>query len=104
MSGASRFWKPWLGHPMPSAETMGDVRSKMDATALRAAIHRVYGDLKGNKALPDNHGISLAIVDGRESHASYRRHCSGCLERTVHCEQGATSAVNQVWQKPFVAR
>jgi hypothetical protein len=31
ISGASRFWKHWLGHPMPSAETMGDVHSKMDA-------------------------------------------------------------------------
>jgi len=30
----------------------------------------------------------VAIVDGHESHASYRRHCSGCLERTIHSEQG----------------
>jgi DDE family transposase len=88
MSGASRFWKLWLGNPMPSAETMGDVHSKMNATALRGAIHQVYGRLKRNKALPDNHGIALAIVDGHESHASYLRHCSGCLERTIHFEQG----------------
>lgn len=88
MSGASRFWKRWLGHPMPSADTMGDVHSKMDAGTLREAIHRVYGCLKRNKALPDNRGISVAIVDGHESHASYRRHCSGCLERTIHAEQG----------------
>jgi hypothetical protein len=88
MSGASRFWKRWLGHPMPSAETMGDVHSKMDAGTLREAIHQVYGCLKRNKALPDNRGISLAILDGHESHASYRRHCSGCLERTMHFEQG----------------
>ena len=52
MSGESRFWKRWLGHPMPSAETMGDVHSKMDAAALREAIHQVYGCLKRNKALP----------------------------------------------------
>jgi hypothetical protein len=67
MSGASRFWKRWLGHPMPSAETMGDVHSKMDAGTLREAIHQVYGRLKSNKALPDNGGISLAIVDGQPS-------------------------------------
>ena len=60
----------------------------MDAGTLREAIHRVYGCLKRNKALPDNRGISVAIVDGHESHASYRRHCSGCLERTIHAEQG----------------
>jgi hypothetical protein len=88
MSGASRFWKRWLDHPMPSAETMGTVHSKMDAGTLREAIHQVYGGLKRNKALPDNRGISVAIVDGHESHASYRRHCSGCLERTIHIEQG----------------
>lgn len=88
MSGASRFWKRWLGRPMPSAETMGDVHSKMDAGTLREAIHRVYGRLKRNKALPDDRGISLAIVDGHESHASYRRHCPGCLERTVHSGPG----------------
>ncbi len=83
MSAASRFWKHWLGHPMPSAETMGVVHSKMDAGTLREAIHQVYGCLKRNKALPDNGGISLAIVDGHESHASYLRHCPGCLERTT---------------------
>jgi len=86
MSGASRFWKHWLGQPMPSADTMGDVHSKMDVGTLREAIHQVYGRLKRNKALPDNHGISLAIVDGHESHASYLRHCTGCLERTIHTE------------------
>jgi len=88
MSGASRFWKLWLGHPMPSAETMGDVHSKMDADTLREAIHQVYGCLKRNKALPDDRGISVAIVDGHESHASYLRHCTGCLERTIHAESG----------------
>jgi hypothetical protein len=88
MSGESRFWKRWLGHPMPSAETMGDVHAKMDAPALREAIHQVYSCLKRNKALPGNHGISLAIVDGHESHASYLRHCSGCLKRTIHFETG----------------
>lgn len=44
MSGASRFWKHWLGQPMPSADTMGDVHSKMDVGTLREAIHQVYGD------------------------------------------------------------
>jgi len=88
MAGASRFWKHWLGHPMPSADTMGAVHSKMDAATLREAIYQVYGCLKRNKALPDNRGISLAIVDGHESHASYLCHCPGCLERTIHTEHG----------------
>jgi hypothetical protein len=89
MSGASQFWKRWLGHPMPSADTMGDVHSKMDAGTLREAMHEVYACLKRNKALPDDHGFSLAIVDGHQSPASYRRRCSGCLERIIRSEQGA---------------
>ncbi len=88
MSGESRFWKYWLGHPMPSADTMADVHSKMDAGTLREAIHESYACLKRNKALPDDRGIALAIVDGHESHTSYRRHCQGCLERTIHFAQG----------------
>ena len=88
MSGHSRFWKHWLSAPMPSADTMGEVHSKMNADTLRDAIHQVYGRLKRNKALPDNQGISLAILDGHESHASYRRHCSGCLERTIKSASG----------------
>ena len=40
--------------------------------------------LKRNKALPDNHGIAIAALDGHESHASYLRHCPGCLERIIH--------------------
>jgi hypothetical protein len=88
MSGQSSFWKCWLGGPLPSADTMGMVYSKMDAATLRDAQHQVYAQLKRNKALPDNRGISLAIVDGHESHASYRQHCPGCLERTVHLDSG----------------
>jgi hypothetical protein len=34
--------------------------------------------------LPDHRGIGVAVVDGHESHASYLRHCPGCLERTIH--------------------
>jgi hypothetical protein len=33
--------------------------------------------------LPDQRGLAVAVLDGHESHASYRRHCSGCLERTL---------------------
>ena len=33
-------------------------------------------------------GLAVAVIDGHESHASYRRHFPGCLERTIHTEQG----------------
>ena len=84
MSAKSKFWKRWLGRPLPSASTMGNVYAKMDASQLRDAIHKIYGKLKRNKALPDNGGFAVAILDGHESHTRYLQHCSGCLERTVH--------------------
>ena len=30
----------------------------------------------------------MAVVDGHETHSSYRRHCSGCLKRTLHTSAG----------------
>ena len=83
MSAKSKFWKQWLDRPLPSASTMGNVFAAMDASQLRDALHKVYGKLKRNKALPDHGGIAVAILDGHESHTSYLQHCSGCLERTV---------------------
>ena len=84
---AARFWKSWLGQPMASADTMGDVHALLNSDGLRAGIHYVYERLKRNKALPDIQGLGVAVLDGHESHASYRRHCAGCLQRTIHSEK-----------------
>jgi hypothetical protein len=54
-----------------------------EADGLRQGIHHLYTCLKRNKALPDVQGWAIAVLDGHESHASYLRHCSGCLQRTV---------------------
>jgi len=88
MAGPSRFWKSWLGRPLSSADTIGRVHSLVYADQLREGIHHIYQGLKRNKALPDMQGIGVAVLDGHESHASYRRHCSGCLERTIKTERG----------------
>lgn len=88
LSAPSRFWRNWLQVPMPSADTIGRVHALAHPDQFRDAIHAAYACLKRNKALPDNRGITVAIVDGHESHASYLRHCTGCLERTVHAERG----------------
>ena len=84
----ARFWKQWLGGAMTSADTMGRVHAAVDAGQLRDGLHHVYTCLKRNKALPLNLGWNIAVLDGHEQHASYRRHCSGCRERTVKTEQG----------------
>ena len=56
----------------------------MDAEGLRRGIHHIYDRLKRNKALPDHHGIGVAVLDGHESPTRYLQHCAGCLERTIH--------------------
>ena len=84
----ARFWKSWLEEPACSADTVGRVYALLDAGGLRQGIHHVYARLKRNKALPDIQGIAVAVIDGHESHASYLRHCPGCLQRTIHFETG----------------
>lgn len=84
----ARFWKRWLGGAMVSADTMGRVHALVDAGQLRDGLHQVYSRLKRNKALPLNLGLNVAVLDGHEQHASYRRHCAGCRQRIVKTEHG----------------
>ncbi len=83
--GRARFWQSWLQEPTFSADTLGRVHALLDANGLRQGIHHVYERLKRNKALPDIYGLGVVVLDGHESHASYLRHCSGCLQRIIHC-------------------
>lgn len=88
-SKPSRFWCRWLGREMPSADTIGRVGALADPADVRALHHHVYSRLKRMKALePPAHGLMMAVVDGHESHATFRRRCSGCLQRTLHTKQG----------------
>jgi DDE family transposase len=84
----ARFWKPWLGDPPCSADSLGRIHALLNAADLRQGIHHVYARLKRNKALPDMQGWGVAVLDGHESHASYRRRCPGCLQRTIHTATG----------------
>ncbi len=78
----------WVGELPCSADSLGRIHALMQAAGLRQGIHHVYTRLKRNKALPDRQGWGVAVLDGHESHASYRRHCPGCLQRTVHTATG----------------
>ena len=82
----ARFWKHWLGQPLCSADTIGRVQAQLDTAGLRSGIHHAYQRLKPNQALPLNLGRDVAVLDGHESHARYRRHCAGWLERTIRTE------------------
>lgn len=84
----ARFWRQWLGQPLCSADTLGRVHANLHCASLRDGLHYVYQRLKRNKALLLNLGHDIAVLDGHESHATYRRRCPGCLQRTVHTQQG----------------
>ena len=87
LAAHSSFLRCWLGRPVCSADSVGRVTALMDAEGLRRGIHHLYDRLKRNKVLPDHRGLGVAVLDGHESHASYRRHCPGCLERTIRAGQ-----------------
>lgn len=83
------FWKKWIGSDVPSADSISRITNLIDPKTLRAGIHQVYTRLKRNKALMAlRQGFLPLILDGHESHATYRRHCAGCLQRTIHTEKG----------------
>lgn len=88
-SKPSRFWRKWLGRAMPSADTVGRVCALAESSDIRTLAHHVYSRLKRMKALvPLGQGLNVAVADGHESHATYRRHCPGCLERIIHTAKG----------------
>lgn len=76
-------WRRRLGTPLASADTMGRVFSKLHVEPLREALHATYARFKRNKVLNPSRGWNVLILDGHEAHASFRRCCSGCLERRL---------------------
>lgn len=86
---SSRFWNRYLGGALPSADTMGRVAALVDSGDLRDLQHHLYSRLKRIKVLePPAHGLMVAVLDGHESHATFRRRCAGCLQRTIHTTEG----------------
>jgi hypothetical protein len=88
-TAGSSLWRRWLGAALPSPDTIGRVAGMVDVDGLRALGHHLYERLKRGKAItPPAHGLIAAIVDGHELHATYKRHCSGCLERRIQTANG----------------
>ena len=77
------FWRRWLDSRMASADTIGRVFTQIPLEDLRGLLQAVYDRLKRNKALGKSSGHAVLILDGHESSASFRRCCSGCLERRL---------------------
>lgn len=84
-----RVWRRWLGQELPSPDTLGRVATLVDVQGVRDPGHHLYERLKRNKALrPPPHGLIALVLDGHETHATYKRHCPGCLRRTIQTKQG----------------
>ncbi len=85
----SSWWHRALGRALPSPDTIGRVGGLIELDDVRVLGRQVYTRLKRGKVLnPPAHGWLAAVLDGHEVHASYKRHCSGCLERTIHTQRG----------------
>lgn len=87
-SAGSQFWKKWLQAQMPSGDSIGRVGAELRTQDLRNSLHHIYARLKRNKALPGIGGLTVAVLDGHETCASYLRHCPQCLERRVRIGAG----------------
>jgi hypothetical protein len=90
--GQTRSYSGWhrrLGRALPSPDTIGRVAGLIEVDHVRALGRQIYTRLKRGKALnPPAHGWLAAVLDGHEVHASFKRHCPGCLERTIHTKRG----------------
>jgi hypothetical protein len=85
----SPFLKEWIGGPTPSADSIGRISDAIDPATVRRANHALYARLKRIKAiLAPWHGLIALVLDGHESHATYRRCCDGCLERRIRTASG----------------
>jgi len=73
-------------------------RSELENEGLRQGLQQMHGRLKRNKALRGVGEWNIAVLDGHEHHASYRRHCRGCLKRTLRTEQDRRrQAICRLW-------
>ncbi len=105
-TSGSRFWSKWINEKAPSADSVGRIAALIDHDGLRAANHHLYSRLKRNKALEaPPHGLAVLILDGHESHSTYRRHCDGCLQRdvTVKTKDGENKTQTQFYHRHVTA-
>jgi hypothetical protein len=78
------IWRRWIGQWSPSADTVARVCSLLQLPELREAIYELYARFRRNKVFARSRTELIALIlDGHESSASFRRHCSGCLQRRI---------------------
>jgi hypothetical protein len=68
---------------MPGADQIANISEILDVPGLRATLQRMYKRLVRNKVLQSFRGHRLAVIDGHEINASYRRCCPACQKRQI---------------------
>jgi DDE family transposase len=85
----SPFLEEWIGGSLPSVDSIARICNLIDPATVRGANHELYARLKRGKAIvAPGHGLMALVVDGHESHATYRQRCPGCLERRIQTAAG----------------
>lgn len=84
-----KFMRGLIGEEPASADTVGRVMGVLNNDEMREINRQIYKRMKRNKAIrPMIGNMFVLIIDGHETMASYRRHCSDCLERKVETKKG----------------
>ncbi len=95
--------RSFVGAELPSADTVGRVFALIDSDTIRRVNREIYTQLKRNKSLELlKHGLVPLAIDGHESHATYKQHCKGCLERTIN--KGTESEKTQHYHRHVTAQ
>jgi len=68
---------------MPCIDQIANISETAHLQDLRALLQRFYRQLGRNKVLRAFHGHRLAVVDGHEINASYKRCCPACQQREL---------------------
>ena len=95
--------RTFIGAQLPSADTIGRVFALINPNSIRNANREIYSQLKRNRSLELlKHGLIPLTIDGHESHSTYNRHCTGCLERTIN--KGTASEKIQYYHRHVAAQ
>lgn len=99
-----RGWRRVLDGELPSADTIARVFGSLDLEAIRRVQRNLYAQLMRRKALrPPAHGLMALVLDGHESHATYDRHCPGCLSRQITCNAAPGGSRTQFYHRHVAA-
>lgn len=82
-AGRRGVGRRFLKHDMPGADQLANISEILDVPGLRAVLQRMYKRLARNKVLQAFRGHRLAVIDGHEINASYRRCCPACQQRQI---------------------